>query len=99
MLQSHAQRLASTTNVAVTGQMDPELELNLKGQQIESIEVKSAKIDVAPQPIIRTDFTQLRRQGYQLLQRLQGNTENTSAPLIDEVSSGEISAQFDVAAE
>ncbi len=99
MLQSHAQRLASTTNVAVTGQMDPELELNLKGQQIESIEVKSAKIDVAPQPIVRTDFAQLRRQGYQLLQRLQGNTENTSAPLTDEVSSGEISAQFDVAAE
>ena len=99
MLQSHAQRLASTTNVAVTGQMDPELELNLKGQQIESIEVKSAKIDVVPQPIVRTDFAQLRRQGYQLLQRLQGNTENTSAPLTDEVSSGEISAQFDVAAE
>ena len=99
MLQSHAQRLASTTNVAVTGQMDPELELNLKGQQIESIEVKSAKIDVAPQPIVRTDFAQLRRQGYQLLQRLQGNTENASAPLTDEVSSGEISAQFDVAAE
>ena len=99
MLQSHAQRLASTTNVAVTGQMDPELELNLKGQQIESIEVKSAKIDVAPQPIVRTDFAQLRRQGYQLLQRLQGNTENALAPLTDEVSSGEISAQFDVAAE
>ncbi|MCS5612447.1 MAG: flagellar hook-length control protein FliK, partial [Candidatus Poribacteria bacterium] len=99
MLQSHAQRLASTTNVAVTGQMDPELELDLKGQQIESIEVKSAKIDVAPQPIVQKGFAQLRRQGYQLFQRLQGNVEQASANLADEAGSGEISAQLDVAAE
>ncbi|MEE3194566.1 MAG: flagellar hook-length control protein FliK [Candidatus Poribacteria bacterium] len=99
MLQSHAQRLASTTNVAVTGQMDPELELDLKDQQIESIEVKSAKIDVAPQPIVQKGFAQLRRQGYQLFQRLQGNVEQASANLADEAGSGEISAQLDVAAE
>ena len=99
MLQSHAQRLASTTNVAVTGQMDPELELDLKGQQIESIEVKSAKIDVAPQPIVQKGFAQLRRQGYQLFQRLQGNVEQASANLVDDAGSGEISAQLDVAAE
>ena len=99
MLQSHAQRLASTTNVAVTGQIDPELELDLKGQQIESIEVKSAKIDVAPQPIVQKGFAQLRRQGYQLFQRLQGNVEQASANLADEAGSGEISAQLDVAAE
>ena len=99
MLQSHAQRLASTTNVAVTGQIDPELELDLKGQQIESIEVKSAKIDVAPQPIVQKGFAQLRRQGYQLFQRLQGNVEQASANLVDDAGSGEISAQLDVAAE
>ena len=99
MLQSHAQRLASTTNVAVIGQMDPELELDLKDQQIESIEVKSAKIDVAPQPIVQKGFAQLRRQGYQLFQRLQGNVEQASANLADEAGSGEISAQLDVAAE
>ena len=99
MLQSHAQRLASTTNVAVTGQMDPELELDLKDQRIESIEVKSAKIDVAPQPIVQKGFAQLRRQGYQLFQRLQGNVEQASANLADEAGSGEISAQLDVAAE
>ena len=99
MSQSHAQRLASTTNVAVTGQMDPELELDLKDQQIESIEVKSAKIDVAPQPIVQKGFAQLRRQGYQLFQRLQGNVEQASANLADEAGSGEISAQLDVAAE
>ena len=99
MLQSHAQRLASTTNVAVTGQMNPELELDLKDQQIESIEVKSAKIDVAPQPIVQKGFAQLRRQGYQLFQRLQGNVEQASANLADEAGSGEISAQLDVAAE
>ena len=99
MLQSHAQRLTSTTNVAVIGQMDPELELDLKDQQIESIEVKSAKIDVAPQPIVQKGFAQLRRQGYQLFQRLQGNVEQASANLADEAGSGEISAQLDVAAE
>ena len=99
MLQSHAQRLASTTNVAVIGQMDPELELDLKDQQIESIEVKSAKIDVAPQPIVQKGFAQLRRQGYQLFQRLQGNVEQASANLADEAGSGEISAQLDVVAE
>ena len=99
MLQSHAQRLTSTTNVAVIGQMDPELELDLIDQQIESIEVKAAKIDVAPQPIVQKGFAQLRRQGYQLFQRLQGNVEQASANLADEAGSGEISAQLDVAAE
>ncbi|MBB16193.1 hypothetical protein CMK22_13030 [Candidatus Poribacteria bacterium] len=99
MLQSHAQRLASTTNVAVTGQMDPEFELDLKGQQIESVEVKSAKIDMVSEPIVQKGFAQLRRQGYQLFQRLQGNVELASGNLADGVGSGEIPAQLDVAAE
>ena len=45
------------------------------------------------------ELTRHCRQGYQLLQRLQGNVELASDNLADGVGSGEIPTQLDVAAE